>query len=180
MGNTEYHIHKLLIDKCRKGDQKAQFEIYRLYYKAMFNTCLRIVNDRAEAEDLMQEAFLGAFEKLDSYNANASFGAWLKRIVVNKALDSLKKKKLLLDKLDDYPHIINDEDFDIEKGKSKSVEQIKKAILQLPDGYRIVLSLYLLEGYDHDEIAEILNITASGSRSQLTRAKKKLQNLLEN
>ena len=87
------NIHQGLIDACRTGDRKAQYEIYKLYYKAMYNTCLRIVNDTAEAEDIMQESFLDAFQRIDTYTGTGTFGSWLKRIVVNRSLDFIRKQK---------------------------------------------------------------------------------------
>jgi len=175
----EYSIqHTKLIEKIKKGDRKAQFEMYKLYYKAMYNTALRIVNDNSEAEDIMQESFLSAFSKIETYKAEVSFGAWLKKIVVNKSLDFLKKSKLMLEEIDETKDFEYIDDFEIEQDVLQQVEKIKKAISKLADGYRVVLSLYLLEGYDHSEIAEILNIQASASRSQFTRAKKKLLEIL--
>ncbi|MBS3771365.1 MAG: sigma-70 family RNA polymerase sigma factor [Bacteroidales bacterium] len=173
------NIHQDVIDRCRKGEQKAQFQIYKLYYKAMFNTSFRIVNDRMEAEDIMQEAFLKAFDKIHTYSGKVSFGAWLKRIVINHSLDELKKKKIELDSLEDSVYNPEEEEKAEEEEEEteiwNKVEEIREAINGLPDGYRIVLSLYLLEGFDHEEIAEILNMTSSTSRSQYTRAKNKLR-----
>lgn len=167
------NINEKLIQACRKGEQKAQFELYRQYSKAMFNTSLRILKDVAEAEDVMQEGFLKAFQNIKSYSGEVSFGAWLKKIIVNTSLDTLRKRKIEFEDINDAnipEYEENSHDYEMEY----QVEMVKKAILSLADGYRIVLSLYLLEGYDHDEIGEILNISASTSRSQLARAKKKL------
>jgi RNA polymerase sigma factor (sigma-70 family) len=178
--NKYKNIHQDIIDECTKGNSKAQFQLYKLYYKPMYNTCLRIVNDRIEAEDVMQEAFFACFEKLHSYDGEVSFGAWLKKIVINKSLDFLKKRKIEFEPIDKTVYkIVNQEnDAEDEEIIKNEAEKIKRAILQLADGYRIVLSLYLLEGYDHEEIAEILNISSSSSRSQLVRAKRKLLELL--
>jgi RNA polymerase sigma-70 factor (ECF subfamily) len=172
------NIHQDIIDRCRHGEQKAQFQLYKLYYKAMYNTCYRIVLDEMEAEDIMQEAFLKAFDKLDTYSGKVSFGAWLKRIVINHSLDQIKKKKIDFKELDNNGHEPKEEEEENEDDIKEQIEEIKEAINQLPDGYRIVLSLYLLEGYDHDEIGEILNISGSTSRSQYTRAKNKLKEQL--
>jgi RNA polymerase sigma-70 factor (ECF subfamily) len=181
MGSNYQNIHQDLIDACRHGNAKAQFEIYKLYYKAMYNSCLRILNNTQEAEDVMQEAFLSAFDKINSYKEEVSFGAWLKRIVVNRALDFLKKTKIDSLPLDDKINQLSEEDNQDENFEVESnVEEIKKAIKQLPSGYRIVLTLYLIEAYDHEEIAGILNISASTSRSQYSRAKKKLIQILKN
>jgi RNA polymerase sigma-70 factor (ECF subfamily) len=172
--------HLDLIRQCKRGDQKAQFEIYRLYHAAMFNTTLRIVGDSDDAEDVMQEAFLKAFAKLDSYRGEVSFGAWLKRIVINKALDFLRLKRDQLS-LEDSGEVVEMAEEEAENKEYKySAETIKKAIHALPQGYRVVLSLILLEGYDHEEVSLILNISNATSRTQYHRAKKKLIELLKN
>jgi RNA polymerase sigma factor (sigma-70 family) len=170
------NIHQDLIEGCISGDQKAQFQIYKLYYKAMYNTSLRIVNDTMEAEDIMQEAFLSAFEKIGTYSGTVSFGAWLKRIVINRSLDVLNKRKMILEDIDNHTYLRDDSSEEIESKQNfeSRLEAVKEAIERLPDGYRIILSLYLIEGYDHDEIGEILGISSSTSRSQLSRAKQKL------
>jgi RNA polymerase sigma-70 factor (ECF subfamily) len=170
--------HRHLVELCRRGDQKAQFEIYRLYYKAMYNTALRIVGDPDDAEDVMQEAFLKGFAKIRTYRGKVSFGAWLKRIVVNKALDFLRLKKEQLS-LEDVGELeVQEEDLPEMMEPEPRVEQIKQAIAELPEGYRIVLSLILLEGYDHEEVAGILQISNATSRTQYHRAKKKLLELM--
>ncbi len=175
------NIHQEIIDECKRGNPKAQFQLYKLYYKAMYNTCLRMVNDSAEAEDIMQEAFFAAFDKLNTYNGEVSFGAWLKKIVVNRSLDALKKKKVDLTPIDKQVYKITDSEDEAinEEAIQYEVEKVKRAINQLADGYRVILSLYLLEGYDHEEIGEIIGITSSSSRSQLTRAKRKLIELMQ-
>ena len=181
MANVEAafrNIHQDLIDGCKNGDQKAQFQIYKLYYKAMFNTSLRIVSDTMEAEDIMQEAFLSAFEKIETYSGIVSFGAWLKKIVINRSLDVVSRQKAIFEDIDTHYEL--QEDTNDTPELQEKMNEVKSAINNLPDGYRIILSLYLLEGYDHDEIAEILNISSSTSRSQLSRAKQKLLNELNN
>lgn len=172
--------HQLLIEACKRGDQKAQFEIYQLYYVAMYNTSLRIVGDPDDAEDVMQESFLKAFNKLKTYRGEVSFGAWLKRIVINKALDFLRLKKEQFS-LDEVGEIVEEPD-DLPETMEVAyrAETIKRAIQSLPEGYRIVLSLILLEGYDHEEVSGILNISNATSRTQYHRAKKKLLELLKN
>ncbi len=166
------NIHQQVIDKCRNGDSKAQFELYRLYYKAMFNTCLRIVGDPLEAEDVMQESFFKAFDKLNTYRNEVSFGAWLKRIVVNSSIDALKKRRVTFSPIETAYSLKEEElnaDLDID-----SVDLIKSAIEKLPEGYKTVINLHLIEEYNHNEIAEMLGISESTSRSQLARAKQKL------
>jgi RNA polymerase sigma-70 factor (ECF subfamily) len=171
--------HLKLVEASKRGDQKAQFEIYQLYYLAMYNTSLRIVGDPDDAEDVMQESFLKAFAKLKTYRGEVSFGAWMKRIVINKSLDflRLKKEKLSLDEVGEVEAVTDDPPEIMEV--AYQAENIKKAIRSLPEGYRIVLSLILLEGYDHEEVSEILNISNANSRTQYHRAKKKLLELLK-
>lgn len=173
------HIHHDLIDRCRKGDRIAYQRLYKLYSRSMYNVGYRIVNDSDEAEDVLQEAFISAFNNLESYRGDSSFGAWLKRIVINKAINQVNKRKL--DRLpeDDRWDVMEEAEVDVFEGFPFTVESVREAIERLPDGYRSVLSLYLLEGYDHGEIAEILKITESTSKSQFNRAKKKLKELLE-
>lgn len=170
------NIHQDIIDGCKEGNQKAQFQLYKLYYKTMYSVSMRIINDEMEAEDVMQEAFLSAFEKIDTYKGEVSFGAWLKKIVVNRSLDHLKKKRVKFEEVSDKTTRIPDYQMEI---KEVDVNLIKKAIQQLPDGYRVVLSLYLIEGYDHEEISQILEISNSASRTQLLRAKNKLREQLK-
>jgi RNA polymerase sigma-70 factor (ECF subfamily) len=170
------NIYQDLIDRCRVGDPKAQFELYKLYYKPMYNVCLHLIGNEVEAEDVMQEAFLKAFTRIDTYEGKVSFGAWLKKIVVNRSLDELKKRKVKFVELnekipDEEPVSLNVSEIQMEK--------LKKSIQQLPDGYRVVLSLYLLEGYDHEEISQILGISNVSSRSQFMRAKQKLREILQ-
>jgi RNA polymerase sigma-70 factor (ECF subfamily) len=177
-----FYIHRDLVDRCRKGDRVAQNELYRLYYKAMYNTSLRILNDPQEAEDAMQEAFLAAFMKINSYRGELTFGAWLKRIVINKSIDALRQKKVKFEAINENLGIENevdsgDDTFAVDEAY-RTIERIKEAVKKLPEGFRVVLSLSLFEGYDHEEIAQILGISESTSRSQLARAKKKLVEFL--
>jgi len=163
-----------LIEACKKGDSKAQLEVYKNYYKAMYNVALRIINDTAEAEDVMQESFLSAFQKLETFKGEVTFGAWLKKIVVNRSLDVIKTRKALisLESVAELPDDRGSESY--LEYKDLNIELVKQAIQALPDGYRVVLSLYLIEGYDHDEISEILGITNATSRTQYHRARKQL------
>ena len=145
----------------------------------MYNTSLRIVNDTAEAEDIMQESFLDAFRLLGSYSGEGSFGSWLKRIVINRSLDYLRKVKehIPIDEID--TEIADSSEDSREEEIRYQVEEINRAILQLPDEYRVVLSLYLLEGYDHEEISQILKISNQLSRTRYSRARQKLLALLK-
>ncbi len=178
MDQRTLHIHDELIARCRTGEREAHYQLYKLYSKAMFNVGYRITRSEEDAEDVLQEAFISAFHNLESYRGDASFGAWLKRIVVNKALNALNKRKYESIPEDDEQWDVAEEEIPTEYREELTVERVKQGIDKLPDGYRTVLSLYLLEGYDHQEIGEILGISESTSKSQLNRAKSKLKELL--
>jgi len=173
------NVHENLIQRCRQGDNEAYQQLYTLYKRSMYNTCFRIVNSREEAEDVLQESFVSAFKNMEHYRGESTFGAWLKRIVVNRALTQVKKKKMERLPQDDNWDVKDEQETDIFEGFPFTVEQVKTAIQKLPEGYRRVLSLYLLEGYDHGEIGEILEINESTSKSQFNRSKKKLKELLQ-
>ena len=173
-------IHRKLVEACQAGDRKAQYEVYNSYSRAMYNLCLRMMNNTDEASDMLQEAFLDAFTRIGTFRFESTFGAWLKRIVINKCINALQKRKIEFvdEDIENENHIIeNDEGID-EDALSLSVERVKKAILLLPENARIVFSLYLLEGYDHSEIAEILKITESTSKTQFMRARQRVRDIL--
>lgn len=171
------NIHDDLIARCKSGDRDAHYRLYKMYSRSMFNVSYRITGRQEDAEDALQEAFISAFKNLGHYRADATFGAWLKRIVINKSINVLKKRR--------HELMPDDEEWDVPEAEAQgdyreelTIERVKKAIEELPDGYRSVLSLYLLEGYDHHEIAEIMGITESTSKSQLNRAKGRLREKL--
>ena len=173
-------IHREIIELSKTGNPKAQFQLYKLYSKAMFNICVRMLNSKEEAEDLLQESFTDAFMKLNSFRYESSFGAWLKRIVINKCINAINRKKVDLvfpDQLVEPD--TRDEDVDY-RGIDMDVQRIHHAVGKLPDGYRVIFSLYALEGYDHGEISQIMNISESTSKSQYLRAKQKIKELLKN
>lgn len=173
-------IHQDLIEACRHNDRAAQIEIYDLYYRAMYNASLRIVNDTAEAEDVMQDSFIEAFKKIETYRGEGTFGSWLKRIVVNNSINVIRKRKEMVS--------IDDTDFELEdvgeqeKEYSENVfcrlEEIRDGIKQLPEAYKNIISLHLLEGYDHQEMSEILNTTYGNIRTRYSRAKQKLLQII--
>ena len=169
--------HQDIIDQCKQGRPKAQFQLYRLYYKAMYNTSLRIVGNAGEAEDVMQEAFLSAFRKINDYKGEVSFGSWLKKIVINRSLDFVRGQRFNFQVIDDQIRAIPDES-SLTPEQPITIEELKQSIMNLPDKYRIVLSLNMLEGYDHEEIASILHISEATSRSQLYRARQKIKEQL--
>lgn len=176
MQQPNQHINQLL-QRCEIGEQSAQLEIYKKYYRAMYNTALRILKNSFEAEDMMQESFLIAFTKLSTFKGEVTFGAWLKRIVINKCLTQLKKNKrfeeVKLEVAQQSP--IEDEEFDYSSIKS---EEVINSINSLKDNYRIAITLHLIEGYDYEEVAEIMNITYQNSRTTISRAKNKLREIL--
>ena len=177
MGRKEY-IHKSIIEACKKGNEKAKYELYQLYSRAMYNVCYRLMNNREEAEDMLQEAFTQAFIKLDTFRYDSGFGAWLKRITINTCINAINKRKVELTYCEEiYHHEIPEEDTGTET--KYTVENITQAMEQLPKGGRMVFTLYLFEGYDHGEIARILGITESTSKSQLLRAKKRVAAILK-
>ena len=179
MSLTNHHINQL-VELCRNGHQQAQMEVYRRYYSAMYNTSLRIVNDSFQAEDIMQDSFLSAFTQLDKLKDNKRFGAWLKRIVVNNSIGHYhKNQKTNTIGIDDVMYKIGDDTEAISEPVSNvSVHQIKEAITNLKESYAISLSLHLIEGYDYEEIAEIMKISYGNSRTLISRAKAQLKEQL--
>ncbi len=171
------HLH--LVEACRRGERKAQYELYRLYAKAMLNVAVRILNHVGEAEDVLQEAFLDAFTKIHEFKQTSTFGAWLKQIVINRALNQLRQRKAVLLDIEAIEDDFEEETYDEEEIQWE-IGRVQQALELLPDGFRTVLSLYLFEGYDHEEIADILGVAESTSRTQYIRAKKRLLELLKN
>lgn len=168
-----------LIEQCKQGNVHSFKLLYDRYAKAMYNTSLRIVKNTADAEDVLQEAFIEIHRHIHQYSGQASIGSWMKRIVINKSIDFLRKKKVHFEELGDknefeYQH----EQRDSNPDQNYQVHTVMNGISQLPDGYRTVLSLYLLEGYDHKEIAQILNVSESTTRTQYIRAKRKLLSII--
>ena len=170
--------HYNLVVECKQGSKKACFELYKLYAKAMLNVAFRVVGNVAEAEDVIQESFLDAFKRINDFRQETTFGLWLKQIVVSKSINVLRKRKVELVELgDDADYLADEELYDDEETQYK-VAQVKEAMNELPGGYKQVISLYLIEGYDHEEIGQILNITENTSRTQFLRAKRKLSEIL--
>ncbi len=169
-----------IIEQCKQNNRKAQLQLYNQYCNGMYIVAKRFLKDAADAEDAVQEAFIKAFEKLHQFEAEVTFGAWLKRIVVNTCIDVLKSKKHQLVELNEVHLKV----VDTPKNDKWLVEDtvtlndVKAAIGKLPDKYQYVVMLYLIEGYDHQEISEILGISEVASRTQLSRGKTKLQTLL--
>lgn len=170
-----------IIEKCKQNDRKAQLKLYNQYCNGMLVVAKRFVNNTMEAEDIVQDAFISAFSKIEHYKAEVTFGAWLKRIVINRSIDVLKSKKQPYVDLEEAHLKVVDEhnESDWLVNESITIDEVKIAIDQLPEKYKYVVILYLIEGYDHQEISEILNITEIASRTQLYRGKLKLQKALK-
>jgi RNA polymerase sigma factor (sigma-70 family) len=168
-----------LVRDCVQGKSAAQYAIYGMYSKAMFSTAKRIMVQHEEAEDALQEAFIDAFQKIGSFKMEATFGSWLKMIVVNKCLTKLRSRKIVFESIDDgFDVKENSEEPDFE-ANVETVHLIKDALESLSSGYRLIVSLHLFEGYDHAEIAEILQIKEVTSRTQFIRGKAKLLEILK-
>jgi RNA polymerase sigma factor (sigma-70 family) len=177
---TEPILRDELVERAKQGDSRSFAELYQKYAKAMYNTSLRIVNHTGDAEDVLQEAFTDAFRSLDDFHYKSTFGAWLKRIVINKSINQLRKRKMDLVDIEttQVGHLPEEESLD-EKDIQMKVEDIKRAVKLLPNGYRTVLTLYLFEGYDQEEIADILRVSHATVRTQYMRAKAKLLVILK-
>lgn len=180
MSQQELHINALIQD-CIDGKQSAQLAIYNRYYKAMYNTALRIVKDPYEAEDVMQESFLNAFSKLYSYRAEVTFGAWLKRIVINNSIQQYRKStKVQHIALDNMLYRVQDNEIpDSEVSFTNlKAQEVLQTMKLLKDNYRIALTLKLVEGYDNQEICQIMSISDSSCRTLISRAKESLRKKL--
>lgn len=176
MQHTNQHIDQLL-QRCKIGEQSAQLEIYKSYYRAMYNTALRILKNSFDAEDMMQESFLIAFTKLSTFKGEVTFGSWLKRIVINKCLTQLRKNKRFEEVKLEVAQNQDSENENVDYSSIKS-ETVLESLNQLKDNYRIALTLHLIEGYDYEEISEIMNISNQNSRTTISRAKNKMRELL--
>jgi len=175
----EKNILGELLKRCGQGEEQAQYQLYNMYSKGMFNVSLRILGQREDAEDVVQEAFIKMFNKLDSLKEPAAFTGWFKRIVVNNSINYVKKRnKIYFEEAGENIKDVVDEK-ETDQKESFTVDGIKQALAQLAPGYRIVVSLFLFDGFSHKQIADTLGITESTSKSQYHRGRKKLQELLK-
>lgn len=170
----------MLVEECKAGNRKAQRELYGMYAKAMYNVCYRMMNDAEEANDMLQEAFIDAFTRMAGFRHESTFGAWLKKIVINKCINAKQRRKIewVLADASELEANIEEQDQIDEEELKLSVERVKMAMRQLPEGGRMIFSLYLFEGYDHSEIAQILSITESTSKTQFMRARNRVKEIL--
>jgi len=168
-----------LVERCKTNNRKAQLQLYKQYCDGMFCVAMRFLKNADDAEDVLQESFIKAFQRIHQFKGEVTFGAWLKRIVVNGSIDFLKAKQQQTVKLDEgYMHMTDDGTWEVDD--DVDLDEIKKAIDELPEKYRYVVQLFLVEGYDHAEIAEILNISETASRTRLLRGKGQLKESLKN
>lgn len=171
-------LHYKLIQECKKQNTKAQLQLYNNYAQGMLSVANRYVKDIHLAEDVMQDAFIKAFKNIESYKEEVSFGAWLKRIVINQSIDELKKNKLAMITInEEVLNVVEDGNWEVDNGVTS--EMVVDAIHKQKEKYRLVLSLYLMEGYDHSEISQILGITEVTSRTHLMRGKKLVKEYLK-
>lgn len=179
---SEHSEIVLLIQLCKENNQKAQIKLYDTYCKAMFNIAVRIVNDKYVAEEIMQDSFLKAYTKLDAYKGEVTFGAWLKKIVINTSINYLKKSnKFIFESINETSNCIEnteiEEDLWIKLKARNSIEIMQS----LKSNYKIILTLFFIEGYDLEEISAILNISNENCRTTMSRAKASLRKkMIEN
>ncbi|SEL35047.1 RNA polymerase sigma-70 factor, ECF subfamily [Maribacter orientalis] len=168
-----------VVEKCKANDRSAQLQLYRKYCDGMFIVAMRFVKNTDDAEDVLQESFIKAFQKLHQFKGDVTFGAWLKRIVINKSIDFLKSKKENVVSLDEgYMQVVEDDD-NWNVPSTINIEQVRNAIDDLQSKYKYVVLMYLLEGFDHQEISQVLNISESACRTRLLRGKGHLKELLK-
>ncbi|WP_034890157.1 RNA polymerase sigma factor [Gillisia sp. Hel_I_29] len=169
-----------LIQDCRANNRKAQVKLYNKYCEGMFIVAHRFLKDSFEAEDAMQEAFIKAFLKLHQFEGEVTFGAWLKKIVIHKCIDKLKAKKMELIALNEQTmEVVDNDDTNWQIQDGITIDMVTNSIEKLPEKYKYPLMLFLIEGYDHQEISEILKISGVASRTLVHRGKKKLQEELK-
>jgi len=170
-------MHTELINQCIRGDSRAQYRLYKLYSKAMYNICIRMLSNKHEAEDVLQEAFISAFRNLKSFKGESTFGAWLKRIIINKCISQLRKNKPVLIEMENVDYE-KSSPFDSSDYSAMNSEYIHQAIKELPEGSRVIFNLFAVEGFKHKEIGDMLEISESTSKTQYLRARSILMNKL--
>jgi len=170
-------VDRKIIEDCIAGKRRAQNKLYHMFAGIMLGICIRYTNNRTEAEDILQEGFIKVFKNINSLKEYGSIEGWIRRIMVNTAITHVKKNKIFFDEL------IESEITEMEQEKESyspvDPETLIMAIHQLPNGYRMVLNLYVFEDYSHKEIADTLNISESTSKSQLFKARRSIKNSLE-
>lgn len=170
-------LHKEIIDRCKIGDIKAQYSLYKLYSKNIYSITMRFMNSKMDADEIVQDTFITAFNKIDSYEGTGAFGQWLKRIAINNCISVLRKRKVYFEDIDEV-QISNELSEEIEDNIDPQL--VHNAIKELPEKARVVFNLFAMEGYRHKDISEMLGITESTSKTQYRRAKQLLMQKLKN
>lgn len=176
---------KVIVDGCVRNERKCQQMIFEMYYGKMMSACLRYISDRDEAQDVLQDGFIKVFNNIAKFDFNGSFEGWVRRIVVNTAIDHIRKKKKDIFQVTDYEFIMNNYTDEADEKESESIyanlknNEIAEAIQQLSPAYRTVFSMYVIDGYSHQQIADLLNINIGTSKSNLAKARMNLQKVLK-
>lgn len=178
MSSGKYDKHRQLVEACKAGSRIAHNELYSEYAKSMYNICYRMMNNAEDARDMLQEGFIEAFTHLSLFRFESTFGAWLKKIMINRCINAVKKKRQMSMVDEDPPDLAAADEVVDEEKLRLDVARVKRAMDQLPHGARIIFSLYLIEGYDHSEIAEIMQISESTSKTQFMRARQMVKDIL--
>lgn len=170
-----------LIEKCKRNDSAAFEKLYKKYASKMKGVAFRYVNDYAIAEDIIQEAFIKVFVKINTFDGSGSFAGWLHRVVVNAAIDYFNKQKKQNGQISDLEYLIETSNYEDDNDDTYdySMEQLLESISKLPAGYKLVFNMYVIDNYSHKEIAAALNITEGTSKSQLSKAREYLKKTLE-
>lgn len=170
-------LHRDLIDRCKRGDIKAQYSLYKLHVKNLYNVSMRFMNNKMDADEIVQDTFITAFNKLSEFEGKGAFGQWLKRIAMNNCLSILRKRKVYFEDLEDA-NVSNEIHVEVDDQVDPAI--IHHAIKSLPEKARVIVNLYALEGLKHKEISKMLDITESTSKTQYRRAKQLLLEKLKN
>ena len=184
MTPNDQHILDDIVKSCVKGDRKAQKELYEMFYSKMMGVCYRYTNNAEDARDILQDGFVKVYSNLKKYNFKGSLEGWIRRIMVNTAIDQIRKNKRDPFSIEDDARIQNIEEeipFEVEESNSETLikaEKAVKAIGELSPAYKMVFNLYVIEGYTHKEIAEYLGISEGTSKSNLAKAKLRLRTIL--
>lgn len=176
---------KAIVEGCMRNDRKCQKMIFEMYYGKMMSACLRYITDRDEAQDVLQDGFIKVFNSIAKFDFNGSFEGWVRRIVVNTAIDHIRKKKKDIFQVTDHEFIMNNYSEEADEQEDENIylslknHEIIDAIQQLSPAYRTVFSMYVIDGYTHQQIAELLNINIGTSKSNLAKARLNLQKVLK-
>lgn len=166
----------ITIQGCLNNNRASQYELYNAYAKPMYNVCMRMMRNAEEAADMVQEGFVNTFKNLQRYDQSGPFGAWVRRLFVNTCIDEMRRKKRMpVYYVEDVPEQIEE----VSIGTSHSIDSLLAVIEELPDGYRMIFTMYAIEGFDHEEIGQILGISEQTSKSQYHRAKIKIRAKIE-